>query len=58
MRANKQASPAYTMRPRTYAPLAGTSTPGPKYNHNGIRKAVTGGTFGSKHSQYAYVVME
>jgi len=49
--------PSYTMRPRNWAPGSKTRTPGPKYN---IRRnaATPGGTFGSKHSQYTYVVCE
>ena len=58
----KEEAPAYTMRARTYQPLSGTSTPGPKYNIRGQtgkgKKAVTGGTFGSRHSQYTYIVCE
>lgn len=58
----KEEAPSYTMRARTYQPTSGTSTPGPKYNIRGQgskpRKAVTGGTFGSRHSQYTYIVCE
>jgi len=58
----KLEAPQYTMRARTYQPLSGTSTPGPKYNIRGQTgkgtKAISGGTFGSRHSQYTYIVCE
>jgi len=58
----KPMAPQYTMRARTYMPASGSRTPGPKYNVEGFKPTgqhkVTGGTFGTKHSQYEYVVCE
>lgn len=58
----KPMAPHYTMRARTYQPTSSMTTPGPKYNVEGFRAAgrhqITGGTFGTKHSQYEYVVCE
>jgi hypothetical protein len=53
----KAAAPAYTMRARTYQPLSGTKTPGPKYDVRG-KGGQKGSTFGVKHSPYAYIVCE
>jgi hypothetical protein len=53
----KRAQPSYTMRKRTYQPLAGSKTPGPKYDVRG-KMAPRGGTFGVRHSAYVYAVCE
>lgn len=55
--ARGRSQPAYTMRSRAYMPLVGTQTPGPAYD---IRKTAEakGGTFGIRHSPFAYVRSE
>lgn len=49
----KRTSPSYSMGARSQD-LRRAGTPGPKYNIRSER-ATRGGTFGVKHSQYAYV---
>ena len=50
----KRTQPSYSMGGRS-KDLTRAATPGPKYNIRSEGRQVRGGTFGVKHSQYAYV---